>query len=337
MDSKATKSNLSLCVLKDYKRADSAISEILDLSRSDVARALKLGLISSKNKVLKASTPLKTKDELNISKLALNKEESAYTLKEDFKLEVIYEDDGFLVINKPSGISVHSASSLKEASLVEYLKKEGLSLSNFSGEERAGIVHRLDKDTSGALMIAKDNKTHANLSQKLKDKKIAKIYLAVISPPLKENCTVTCLIGRNPNNRLKMTSLDKNSRTKGRYAKSEFRKIALSKDGKENLELISIRIFTGRTHQIRVHLNTLHRFIYGDTLYGPKDRAFKTRMLLHAYVLRLDSEHIFKARLPKDLIEFIDSHFDDYKDLLSKDYEKWQEELQAEELQDKRA
>ncbi|PAF45809.1 hypothetical protein BKH40_01845 [Helicobacter sp. 11S02629-2] len=324
----------SFCVLKDYKRADIALSEILGLSRSDVARALKLGLITSHKKTLKASTPLKAKAEVSVSKLALPKEESSYPLKEDFKLEVLGEGEGFMVINKPSGISVHPASSLKEASLVEYLKESGISLSNFSGEERAGIVHRLDKDTSGALMIAKDNKTHAYLSQKLKDKEIAKIYLAIISPPLKENCTVECLIGRNPNNRLKMSAVDKNARNakSARYAKSEFRKIALGKDGKENLELISIRIFTGRTHQIRVHLNTLHRFIYGDSLYGPKDRTFKTRMLLHAYMLRLDSNHIFKASLPKDLIEFIDSHFDDYKDLLSKDYENWQKELEDSEL-----
>jgi len=199
----------------------------------------------------------------------------------DFDVEVLYEDDDVLVINKPSGVTVHPAPSVKDATLVDWLKHKGVRLSNISGEERHGIVHRLDKGTSGTMVIAKNNDAHEFLSAQLKDKSMGRYYIAVLSPPLKDDITtIEGNIGRSAKNRLKMSCGLEHTKT----AKTMFKQLALSSD--EKAQLVACKLFTGRTHQIRVHLETVNRHILGDHIYGLHPHMENAeRILLHAYMI----------------------------------------------------
>nr|MDA3908511.1 RluA family pseudouridine synthase [Sulfurimonas sp.] len=221
-----------------------------------------------------------------------------------------YEDEDILVINKPPFLTVHPAPSVKEATVVDWLIKRGISLSTISGDERHGIVHRIDKETSGALVIAKNNEAHLYLSKQLVDKSMGRYYLAITDMPLKEDVIIDKPIARNRNNRLKMDVVEG-----GRESKSAFCKLSLSKS--EQNELISAKLFTGRTHQIRVHLNALSRHILGDTLYGFKSQKSKiSRVMLHAYILYLQHPRT------GEFMQIIAPPFEDFENVLKKHFNK---------------
>ena len=360
----------------------------------------------------------------------------------NFDIEILYEDDDLLVVNKPAGLTVHPAASVKEPTLVDWLKSRGYLLSTLGGELRAGIVHRLDKLTSGALLVAKNNAAHAALSAQLIDKSMGRIYLALIDLPLKEPCVIERPIARNPANRLKMgivpggrsaksafyeilsgaeltelqnfaekrdeilstgagddtaagksAGADKISTTDAGASKNagidkilnnradnadeisnncmrsadkiliqSADKIPSSRAGNagkipnnlvdsadkiltakmsadqtqtaclaenkvlnfknpaqnqilppislKNFNLVAAKLFTGRTHQIRVHLSSINRHILGDHLYGFKSENAKiSRILLHAYLLyfihpRSGKEVKICAGLPSEFLNF---------------------------------
>ncbi len=227
----------------------------------------------------------------------------------DFDVDILYEDDDLLVVNKPAGVVVHPAPSVKEPTLVDWLIQRGISLSTLSGEERHGIVHRIDKDTTGALVIAKNNTAHQRLSLQLQDKSMGRYYLAVIDQPLKRSIDVDLPIARNPKNRLKMAVV-----VGGRAARTRFIPLVSSL---EKGALIAAKLFTGRTHQIRVHLGALGRHILGDTLYGLKSKEGKiARIYLHAYVLYLTHPTTGKpleivAPLFEDMMGYLRENFDE--------------------------
>ena len=349
----------------------------------------------------------------------------------NFDVEILYEDDDLLVVNKPAGLTVHPAASVKEPTLVDWLKSRGYLLSTLGGELRAGIVHRLDKLTSGALLVAKNNAAHAALSAQLSDKSMGRIYLALIDLPLKEPCVIERPIARNPANRLKMgivlggrsaksafyeilsgtelTELqnsaqkcdeildasngtaagksagadkisttdvsasknagmdeilndyagadnadeisnncvrsvdkisiqsvdkipssrtdnadkiltDKMSADQTQSARPDENKFLNFKNPAQNqklppinlksFNLVAAKLFTGRTHQIRVHLSSINRHILGDHLYGFKSENAKiSRILLHAYLLyfihpRSGKEVKICAGLPSEFLNF---------------------------------
>ncbi len=198
----------------------------------------------------------------------------------DFDVDILYEDDDILVVNKPPGLVVHPAPSVTEPTLVDWLVQRGISLSTLSGEERHGIVHRIDKPTTGALVVAKNNAAHRALSAQLQDKSMGRYYLAVIDAPLKGSIEVDLPIARNPKNRLKMGVVEG-----GRAARTRLVQLGTSPKG---TAVVAAKLFTGRTHQIRVHLGALNRHIIGDDLYGLKTKEGKiARMYLHAYLLYL--------------------------------------------------
>jgi 23S rRNA pseudouridine1911/1915/1917 synthase len=228
----------------------------------------------------------------------------------DFDVDVLYEDDDILVVNKPAGLVVHPAPSVKEPTLVDWLVQRGISLSTLSGEERHGIVHRIDKDTTGALVIAKNNAAHQNLSEQLQDKSMGRYYLAVIDHALKTSREVSAPIARNPKNRLKMAVVEG-----GRAAKTQF--VALTTSRQQGSSLIAAKLFSGRTHQIRVHLGVLNRHILGDNLYGIKSKECKIgRIFLHAYVLYLT--HPIRG----DNLEIVAPLFDDMMGYLNRNFDK---------------
>jgi 23S rRNA pseudouridine1911/1915/1917 synthase len=284
-------------------RLDKILAQKLEVSRNQVEKLVKDGLVSVNGKsVTKTSFKVSENDEITYEFKEAQKREP---VEIDFDVEILYEDDYLLVVNKPSGLVVHPAPSVKEPTLVDWLVKKGISLSTISGEERHGIVHRIDKETTGALVVAKDNKVHEALSEQLQDKSMGRYYLALIDHPLKDDIIVDKPIGRNPKNRLKMDVVPH-----GKPARTAFKKLLTSA---YDVELIAAKLFTGRTHQIRVHLNTLGRHILGDDLYGFKTKRDKiARVNLHAYLLYLIHP------ITGEKMEFTAPLFDDMKIYMTK-------------------
>ena len=284
-------------------RIDKILSQKLEVSRNQVEKLIKDGLVSINGKTIgKTSVKVHEGDEIAYEFKEAEKREP---VEIDFDVEILYEDEYLLVVNKPSGLVVHPAPSVKEPTLVDWLVKKGISLSTISGEERHGIVHRIDKETTGALVVAKDNKVHEMLSEQLQDKSMGRYYLALIDCPLKDDIVVDKPIGRNPKNRLKMDVV-----LHGKSAKTAFKKLVSTEHG---TELIAAKLFTGRTHQIRVHLNILGRHILGDDLYGFKSKRDKiARVNLHAYLLYLVHP------ISGEKMEFVAPLFDDMKAYISK-------------------
>ena len=267
-------------------RLDVAVAKELQISRNQALNLIKDSLVSVNLKLVsKPSFLLSENDKICVNFAPKKEVQNEYEV--NFDIPIIYEDDDLIVLNKPPQIVVHQAPSVKEATLVEWLNKKGFMLSNLNGDVRAGIVHRLDKGTSGAIVVAKNNFAHAKLSEQLSDKSMGRIYLALTDLPLKEDVIIDKPIGRNPNNRLKKAIVED-----AKFAKSAF--VNLLSEGGVNL--IAAKLFTGRTHQIRVHLASLNLPIVGDEKYG-KNRA--NRMFLHAYSIAL-LNYKFKAPIPKE-------------------------------------
>ena len=292
-------------VIEEHGRIDKVLSSLLGESRNQVEKLIREGLVYVNNKrVAKPSYKVIAGDSISYTFRQAEKREHAQV---NFDVEILYEDDDLLIINKPSGLVVHPAPSVKEPTLVDWLVKKGISLSTISGEERHGIVHRIDKETTGALVIAKHNVSHQILSEQLQDKSMGRYYLAVIDIPLKEPKRVEKPIARNPRNRLKMTVTEG-----GREAKTDLIRIA---EGSNGTALISAKLYTGRTHQIRVHLESLGRHILGDELYGFKGRGGSIpRVYLHAYMLYLVHPRTHErleivAPLFEDMRTYIEKYF----------------------------
>jgi len=286
-------------------RIDKVLAEVLSVSRNQIEKLIGDGLVEVNGKcVSKTSYKLVEGDEVLYRFKEAEKREAQEI---DFDIEILYEDEQMMVVNKPSGLVVHPAPSVKEPTLVDWLIKKGVSLSTISGEERHGIVHRIDKETTGALVIAKTNEAHQKLSEQLQDKSMGRYYLVIIDYPLKENVVVDKPIGRNPNNRLKMDVVPQ-----GKEAKTSFVKLS---EGRGDTELIVAKLFTGRTHQIRVHLNSLGRHILGDYLYGFKSKKDTiARVNLHAYLLYLKHPKSGKK------MHFVAPIFDDMKAFISQNF-----------------
>lgn len=293
-------------IVQEENRLDKFLSLNLEETRNQIEHLIKKECVKVDGKtVTKAGLKLKLNQNIEVFLPEVEKKEAQEI---DFDVEIIYEDDDILVINKPSNLIVHDAPSVNEPTLVDWLKKKNISLSTISGEERHGIVHRLDKGTSGLMVVAKSNEAHVFLSEQLQDKSMGRYYLALIDLPLKDNVIIEKPMARNPTNRLKMGIVEN-----GKFAKSAFSKIALSKN--ETIELIAAKLFTGRTHQIRVHLSSINRHILGDNLYGFKGDLNKIkRVYLHAYSLylvhpRTKQRMDFLANIPNDMNEFLNENF----------------------------
>jgi 23S rRNA pseudouridine1911/1915/1917 synthase len=302
-------SDIKNYVCENPQRLDIFLASQIGQTRSQIASLIKHKCVFVEEKLV-TRPGVKLKENQNIRVEFPEAKESA-ALDIDFDVEILYEDDDLLVINKPSGVTVHPAPSVKEATLVDWLKHKGVRLSNISGEERHGIVHRLDKGTSGTMVVAKNNEAHEFLSQQLQDKTMGRYYLAVVNPPLKDQITtIEQNIGRSANNRLKMSCTDAG---KSKYAKTMFSILAPSNDEKQ--QLIVCKLFTGRTHQIRVHLENINRHIIGDHIYALSPKQDKSeRILLHAYMIYFvhptsKKEMSFVAPLDNAMKDYINKKF----------------------------
>lgn len=296
---------------RDRGRLDTFLASKLGVAKNQALQLIKAGCVYLNQRLChKGGIALRSGDTIEVlAPIKLPKPTSPTTME----IEIIYEDEDILVLNKPPHLVIHHASSVQEATLVDYLQAKGYALSNLGGVERYGIVHRLDKDTSGAIMVAKNNASHANLATQLKNKQMGRYYLAILSEPLQAPLSLECHLGRHPKNRLKMTNLDalRQARKGGKISKTHFVPLICGENG---TQLISAKLDSGRTHQIRAHLESLGRHIIGDPLYGKRD-SYAGRILLHAYLLyavhpRSGQKLLFKAKILEDMLEYLESHFE---------------------------
>jgi 23S rRNA pseudouridine1911/1915/1917 synthase len=217
---------------------------------------------------------------------------------EAIPLDVLFEDDDLIVINKPAGMTVHPGAGQREHTLVNALLSHCAGLSGVGGKERPGIVHRLDKETSGCLVVAKNDMAHRELSKQFAARTVEKIYLALVAGKLRKPAGVIDeKIGRHPVHRKRMQV----SPHRGRTARTEYRVIRSSNAA----SLIECRLHSGRTHQIRVHLHHLGHPVLGDKAYGPRFAKNFPRQMLHAWKLgfrhpRTSQWKTFEASLPVD-------------------------------------
>lgn len=302
-------------IVNEALRLDKFLSTMLDSSRNQIEQLIKNNyvLVDGKEKV-KTGLKLKVGQSVQIKEIEIKNTQLVFSDEElsTINVKIIHEDENFLVVLKPEGLTVHPAPSVKEPTLVDWLKYKKISLSTLSGDERHGIVHRLDKGTTGLLVVAKTNEAHAKLSAQLENKSMGRYYLAIIDLPLKNDVIIEKPIARNPSNRLKIGIVPN-----GKMAKTAFKKILTTSEiSPKRYELIAAKLFTGRTHQIRVHLESIGRHILGDDLYGFKSKGANiNRIFLHAYCLYLkdpisDKELKFISPLPDEFNTLFQKEFD---------------------------
>lgn len=291
-------------------RLDVKLAKILNQSRSQVSLLIENNAVLINDKIQnKNSFKLKNGDIITLKTLPQKELKAQYEV--NFEVDVLFEDEEVLILNKPQNLVVHGASSVKEATLIDWLLAKKYALSNLAGDLRAGLVHRLDKETSGAIIIAKNNFSHQKLSEQLQDKSLGRIYLALIDLPLKEDkIIINKALTRSTQNRIKKIAIERenyNPKIKTKEAKSAFINLALAKD----VNLIAAKLFSGRTHQIRAHLASINRHILGDTLYGYKGNEI-CRVMLHAYFV------YFKHPRTKELVFVKAPLMEDFKEILEK-------------------
>lgn len=260
-------------------RIDSFLADLLpDLSRSKIQDQIKKAYIKVNSKPTKPSYSLRFGD--NITFDNINEVNRIEILPENIPLDIIWEDENMAVVNKPSNMLTHPTVLEQSGTLVNaLLYKYNENLSDNNGEMRKGIIHRLDRNTSGLIMIAKNNKTHEFLVQEMKDKKFNKKYLAIVKGVIEqEEFTISSPIGRHLTQPHKMA-------VNGKDAKESLTIVKVL-ERLENATLVELTLITGRTHQIRVHLSSIGHPVYNDTLYGFGKIKIKTEeQVLQSYKL----------------------------------------------------
>lgn len=284
-------------------RLDKYLSEQLsEYTRSFLQKQIEDGQVTVNNQVEPTKYKVRINDHIIVT---IPEPVDVDILAEDIPIDIVYEDDDLLIINKPQDMVVHPAPGNYTGTLVNgllYHCKEGLS--GINGEIRPGIVHRIDKDTSGVLMIAKNDKTHLSLSEKLKDHDITRRYHAVVYGRFKEDeGVIEKPIARCSKDRKKMAIV-----ADGRYAKTSYKVLERFKD----YTYVELTLYTGRTHQIRVHMTSIGHPLLGDPVYGNKKHPFGLdKQMLHAKVLGFvhpsTGEYMeFESELPEYFVNIID-------------------------------
>jgi 23S rRNA pseudouridine1911/1915/1917 synthase len=284
---------------KTNVRIDQYLAEELDLSRSKIQKLIKDEKINVNGNIISNNYKVKMDDEIDII------DELDFEINitaENIPLNIVYEDQYLMIINKESGMVVHPAPGNYSGTLVNALMGK-FNLSN--DKIRPGIVHRIDKDTSGLLVVAKDDKTHELLGDMIKNKDVERIYVALVDGVIKhETGTIDAPIGRDPNNRQKMKVTDENSKD----AKTHFRVLKRF----TNQTLIECKLETGRTHQIRVHMQYIGFPICNDPVYGRGKKTTSFGQLLHSKSIRFvhpitKKEIYFESDIPDEFKEYLKS------------------------------
>lgn len=257
------------------QRIDRLLAEQLDdTSRSDMQGRIRDGLVKVNGGTIKPNYKVKKDDVVTVEVRELVE---ADIIPEDLDLEIIHEDAEVAVVNKPKGMVVHPAAGHPSGTLVNGLMHQLDNLSGINGELRPGIVHRIDKDTSGLLMVAKDDVTHRHLVEQLVEKSVTRKYTALVHGTIPhDKGTIEAPIGRNPKERQEMAVVDD-----GKEAVTHFNVLERYKD----FTLVECILDTGRTHQIRVHMKYIGYPLAGDPKYGPRKTLDTEGQMLHAGTL----------------------------------------------------
>lgn len=261
--------------INQNKRIDLFLFERLDMSRSKIQELIKKNCILVNDNTIKSSYKLKINDIVTISEIV---EEEFKVEAENIPLKIIYEDDDIIVVNKDNGMVVHPAVGNKSGTLVNALMYHSKNLSQINGEFRPGIVHRIDAYTTGLLMVAKNDKAHENLAKQLEEKTTTRKYIALVWGIIEHDTgTIDAPIGRDEKDRKKMAVTSINSKN----AVTHFKVLKRYK----NVTMIELKLETGRTHQIRVHMNYIGYPIVNDPVYGRRKLINEEGQCLHAKVL----------------------------------------------------
>lgn len=264
-----------------------------DFSRTKIQDMIKNNQVTVNGKIEKASYKVMNNDLIGI---VIEESKACEILPENIPLDIVYEDSDVIVINKPTGLIVHPSSGIYSGTLVNALLYHCKDLSGINGIQRPGIVHRIDKETSGLLMVAKNDKAHQSLSQQLQDHSVVRRYWALVHGVIPHDYgRIEAPIGRDQNDRKKMCCTDKNAKE----AITNFKVI----ERFEKMTLVECRLETGRTHQIRVHMSYIGYPVYGDPQYGKRKDDVTNGQYLHAKILGFNhptthEDMVFDSELP---------------------------------------
>jgi 23S rRNA pseudouridine1911/1915/1917 synthase len=254
------------------------VKSLPEFSRSRIQQLIRDGFVRLSGATTRPHQAVRTGDEIEVTEPP---PEKIQTEPEAIPLTILYEDDDLIVINKASGMTVHPGAGHREHTLVSALLHHCSTLSGIGGKERPGIVHRLDKETSGCLVAAKNDVAHRELSEQFAARTVEKIYLALVAGKLREQTgIIENKIGRHPVHRQRMSV----NSPRGRSAITEYRVLRSN----EQASLVECKLHTGRTHQIRVHLHHLGHPVLGDKIYRPRAAKDFDRQMLHAWKLGFD-------------------------------------------------
>ncbi len=283
------------------QRADVGLASLLELTRSNMQKLLEDGRAVKGSKVLKSNYKLKLGEEIIVT---LPEPQPLDVQPENIPIDIIYEDDDVVVVNKARGMVVHPAAGNYDGTLVNALLYHCKNLSGINGVIRPGIVHRLDKDTSGIMICAKNDAAHVSLSEQIQNKTAKRTYLAVVRGNIKNDSgVIETLIARDKNDRKKMAVVKED----GRHAVTEYE--VMERFGKYTI--VKCKLMTGRTHQIRVHMEYLGYPLVGDPKYSPKKTPFAINgQALHSLTLdfihpRTGEQMHFEAPLPEDMHKIV--------------------------------
>jgi 23S rRNA pseudouridine1911/1915/1917 synthase len=264
-------------------------------SRSRIQQLIRAGFVRLNYATTRPRQPVRSGDEIELTEPPLEKIENQ---PESIPIEVLSEDDDLIVINKPAGLVIHPGAGHQQHTLVNALLSHCTTLSGIGGKERPGIVHRLDKETSGCLIVAKNDVTHRDLSRQFAERTVEKIYLALVAGKLRnQRGAIEEKIRRHPVHRQRMTVTS----LRGRAAKTEYRVLRFGNQA----SLIECRLHSGRTHQIRVHLHHIGHPVLGDKVYAVRLAKDFPRQMLHAWKIGFRHPQTgewrnFEAPLPDD-------------------------------------
>lgn len=293
---------IELTVPNEYagQRLDRYLAQALpQFSRSRLQALIRAGEVQLRGKAARIRETVRSDDTVTVTIPPIKQIDAE---AEEIPLEILFEDEDLLVLNKPAGLVVHPGAGNQTHTLVNALLHHCSSLSGIGGKLRPGIVHRLDKETSGCLAVAKNDAAHQDLARQFAEREVKKIYLALVAGSLKRTRgTIDAPIGRHPLQRKKMAVQP----AKGRIAKTDYRVLKTVGDA----SLLECAIHSGRTHQIRVHLHHIGHPVVGDSLYGKKIAA--PRQMLHAWKLgfthpRTHERLFFEAPIPADFRHQLD-------------------------------
>lgn len=289
------KNEIKVTINEEKGRVDKVLVERLqDYSRSQIQAWLKEDAVTINGEVIKANRKVATGDEILIT---IPEPVTLDLIAENIPLEIIYEDQDMAVINKPQGMVVHPSAGHPNGTLVNALLYHLENLSTINDVIRPGIVHRIDKDTSGLLMVAKNDKAHESLAKQLKDKTSLRKYVALVHGTIShEKGTINAPIGRSKTNRKKQDVI-----SDGKPAVTHFTVLERFND----FTLVELQLETGRTHQIRVHMNYIGYPVAGDPVYGPRKTLPGNGQYLHAKILGFKhpstgEEKVFEVEMPED-------------------------------------